>query len=94
MNDSLDSRQLNAFVLPANTGSFAKTVKPLCVTHSAISHCLRNLKAQVGCRLLSKLGKTVMLTEAGETLFHHADSNQEAHLQPSYSQVANRAIMG
>ena len=73
MNESLDSRQLHAFVFLARTGSHTETAKQLYVTHSAISHSIRNLEEQVGCRLFHKLGKKVVLTEAGETLRLHAE---------------------
>jgi DNA-binding transcriptional LysR family regulator len=72
MNESLDSRQLKAFVVLAKTGSHTETAKQLYVTHSAISHSMRALEEQVGCRLLTKLGKKAILTEAGEALLHHA----------------------
>ncbi len=72
MNESLDSRQLKAFVVLAKTGSYTETAKQLFVTHSAISHSMRALEEQVGCRLLSKLNKKAILTEAGEALLHHA----------------------
>lgn len=73
MDESLDGRQLKAFAVLAKTGSYIKTAKQLCVIRWAISHSLRSLEEQAGCRLLNKLGKTVMLAEAGETLLHHAD---------------------
>lgn len=73
MNESLDSRQLKAFVMLAKSGSYTETAKQLCLTHSAVSHSMRALEAQVECRLLSKLSKKVILTEAGEALFLHAE---------------------
>jgi DNA-binding transcriptional LysR family regulator len=73
MNESLDSRQLKAFVMLAKTGSYTETAKQLYLTHSAISHSMRALEEQVGCRLLAKLSKKVMLTEAGEALLAHAE---------------------
>jgi DNA-binding transcriptional LysR family regulator len=72
MNESLDSRQLKAFVILAQTGSYTETAKQLYVTHSAICHSMRALEEQVGCRLLSKLSKKAILTEAGEALLTHA----------------------
>ncbi len=72
MNESLDSRQLRAFVTLAKTGSCTLSASELCVTHSAVSHSIRALEEQVGCRLFSKQGKKMMLTEAGEALLHHA----------------------
>ena len=72
MNESLDSRQLEAFVVLSKTGSYTEAAKRLYVTHSAISHSMKALESQVGCRLLSKLRKKTILTEAGEAFFHHA----------------------
>ncbi|HEY3855406.1 MAG TPA: LysR family transcriptional regulator [Verrucomicrobiae bacterium] len=68
----LDSRQVYAFVTLVETGSFAKTARHLSLTQSAISHSIRALESEIGCRLLVKMGKTVTATEAGEALFHHA----------------------
>jgi DNA-binding transcriptional LysR family regulator len=73
MQESLDSRQLNAFVALAKSGSHSAAAKKLCLTHSAISHSIRALEEQVGCRLFSKLGKKVTLTEAGDALLVHAE---------------------
>jgi len=73
MNETLDSRQLNAFVVLAKTGSHTLSARQLCVTHSAISHSMRKLEQDVGCRLFVKLGKKTVLTEAGEALLLHAE---------------------
>ena len=72
MKESLDSRQLKAFVVLAKTGSYTKTAKELFVTHSAICHAMRDLEEDVGCRLFTKMGKTIVPTEAGEALLYHA----------------------
>jgi len=72
MNESLDSRQLEAFVVLSKTGSYTEAAKHLFVTHSAVSHSMKALESQVGCRLLSKLRKKTILTEAGEAFLHHA----------------------
>ncbi len=72
MNEPLDSRQLKAFVILAKTGSYTQTARQLSVTHSAISHSMRALESAAGCRLLSRMNKRVILTEAGEALLHHA----------------------
>lgn len=73
MKEPLDSRQLRAFVSLAKTGSFTRTGKELFVSQSAISHAMRVLENDVGCRLLDRLGKTVQLTPAGEHFLHYAE---------------------
>lgn len=72
MNTPLDSRQLRAFVSLAQTGSFTRTGRQLHLSQSAISHSIKALEAEVQCRLLDRVGKTVMLTQAGEQLLEHA----------------------
>ncbi len=68
----LDSRQIRAFVALARTGSFTQTARELHLTQSAVSHSIKALEGDVGCRLLDRLGKKVALTQAGEQLLQHA----------------------
>tara|TARA_B100000676_G_scaffold305520_1_gene359893 strand:+ start:91 stop:1056 length:966 start_codon:yes stop_codon:yes gene_type:complete len=71
-NQPLDSRQLRAFVTVAETGSFTVAARQLTLSQSAVSHSLRTLEEDVGCRLLDRMSKKVILTPTGEHLFHHA----------------------
>ena len=73
MTVPLDSRQLNAFATLAKTGSFTKAAKELYLSQSAVSHSMKALEQDVGCRLLDRVGKTVLLTQAGEQLLQHAE---------------------
>ncbi len=72
MNAPLDSRQVRAFVSLAQTGSFTRTARQLHLSQSAISHSIKALEDEVQCRLLDRLGKSVVLTLAGEQLLGHA----------------------
>ena len=72
MKTPLDSRQLRAFVTLARTGSFTRAGKELFISQSAVSHSMKSLENDIGCRLFDRLGKKVNLTQAGETLLHHA----------------------
>lgn len=74
MKNPIDSRQLSAFVSLAKTGSFTLTGKELFLTQSAISHSIKTLERDMGCRLLDKVGKKIVLTQAGEFLLQHAES--------------------
>jgi DNA-binding transcriptional LysR family regulator len=73
MSLPLDSRQLRAFLTLARTGSFTLAAKELYLSQSAVSHSMKALETEVGCRLFDRLGKKVLLTQAGETLLHHAE---------------------
>ncbi len=72
MSQPLDSRQLRAFSILARTGSFTETAKELHLSQSAISHAMKALEQEIGCRLLDRLGKSVALTQAGEQLLMHS----------------------
>src|SRR5438093_5706101 len=73
MTPPLDSRQLRAFSILARTGSFTETARALHLTQSAISHAIKALEEEVRCRLLDRVGKKVILTQAGEQLFVHVE---------------------
>src|SRR6476661_5132523 len=73
MSLPLDSRQLRAFSILARTGSFTLAAKQLFLSQSAVSHSMKALEQEVGCRLLDGMGKKVLLTQAGETLLHHSE---------------------
>ena len=77
----LDSRQINAFASLARTGSIADTARDLSLTNSAISHSMRALESELGCRLLNRLGKKVVLTAAGEAFLHYAENGLKCFAQ-------------
>lgn len=72
MNVPLDSRQIRAFCVLARTGSFTQAARELHLTQSGVSHSMKALERDIGCRLLDRLGKKVVLTQAGEQLLQHA----------------------
>src|SRR5205807_3345547 len=73
MKTPLNSRQIRAFSVLARTGSFTQTARELHLTQSGISHSMKALERETGCRLLDRLGKKIVLTHAGEQLLHHAN---------------------
>ena len=72
MRTPIDSRQIRAFCTLARTGSFTQTARELHLTQSGISHSMKALESDVGCRLLDRLGKKVVLTQAGEQFLQYA----------------------
>jgi LysR family transcriptional regulator, low CO2-responsive transcriptional regulator len=73
MQQPLDSRQLRAFCTLARTGSFTQAARELHLSQSAVSHSMKALEREVGCRILDRLGKKAVLTQAGEQLLAHAE---------------------
>ncbi|MSU47979.1 MAG: LysR family transcriptional regulator [Opitutus sp.] len=73
MKETLDSRQLLAFAALARRGSFTLAAKDLFLTQSAVSHAIKALEDDVGCRLLDRVGRRVLLTQAGEQFHRHTE---------------------
>jgi DNA-binding transcriptional LysR family regulator len=73
MTQPLDTRQLRAFVSLARRGSFTMAAKELHLSQSAVSHSMKALETDLGCRLFDRMSKKVLLTQAGEQLLQHAD---------------------
>ncbi|TPW26753.1 LysR family transcriptional regulator [Martelella alba] len=61
-------RALRALESFLNTGSVTATARELNVSHSAISHQLRQIEEWAGIRLVRREGRQTELTEAGESL--------------------------
>lgn len=61
-------RDLNAFVIVSEEGSFTRAAARLGVSQSALSQTVRNLEERVGIRLLNRTTRNVSPTEAGERL--------------------------
>lgn len=72
MKNPFDSRQLRIFCVLVRTGSFTQAARELGVTQSGVSYSMKALENDAGCRLLDRLGKKVIPTQAGEQLLQYA----------------------
>lgn len=68
----MDTNTLQAFLAVANTGSFSLAAEQLFLTQPAISKRIAALEEDLAARLFERLGKGVVLTEAGRTLLPRA----------------------
>lgn len=57
---------LAAFEAAARLGTFARAAEELCITHSAVSHRIRQLEVQLGVSLFERAHMQVTLTPEGE----------------------------
>ena len=64
----MELRHLRYFAALAERLSFTRAAEQVHVTQSTLSHQIRQLEDQLGERLFQRVGKTVLLTEAGEAL--------------------------
>ena len=68
----MDTQALKTFVDIAQSGSFSATAERLHLSQPAVSKRIAALEQQVGHKLLDRVGRRVMLTEAGSNLLPHA----------------------
>jgi LysR family nitrogen assimilation transcriptional regulator len=69
----MDLRQLRYFVGIVQAGSLSRAADRLHVAQSAISHHLASLESELEKQLVTRGPKGIMLTEAGNVLYRHAE---------------------
>lgn len=67
----LDTRQLLAFKTIVEAGGFTKAARQLHLTQSALSHQIKTLETQLQTQVFARVGKRVLLTQAGEVLLRY-----------------------
>lgn len=65
-------RQLQVFEAAARLGGYTRAAEALHLTQPAVSMQIRQLEAQAGMPLFDQIGKKIHLTDAGRTLYRHA----------------------
>lgn len=68
----MELHQLRAFLLAATERSFSKTAETLHLTQPAVTQQIKNLEKELGEVLFERLGRTLVLTPAGEALLTFA----------------------
>lgn len=68
----MDTPALKAFLAVASTGSFSQAAEQLHLTQPAVTRRIQLLEESTGTRLFDRLGRQVLLTEAGRTLLPRA----------------------
>lgn len=72
----MDTQNLKAFLLVAETGSFSLAAQKLHLTQPAVSKRVAQLEEQLNVTLFDRIGRTINTTEAGEALLPHARAVQ------------------
>jgi LysR family nitrogen assimilation transcriptional regulator len=70
----MDLRQLRYFVGIVQAGSLSRAADQLHVAQSAISHHLASLELELDRQLVTRGPKRILLTEAGNVLYRHAEA--------------------
>ncbi|MEU8780431.1 transcriptional regulator CynR [Streptomyces sp. NPDC048637] len=69
---SLELRHLRYLLAVADHGNFTRAAEALHISQPTLSQQIKQLERTVGAQLLDRTGRTVRLTDAGETYVHHA----------------------
>lgn len=69
----MEIRQLKTFWTLASTRSFSRTAEVLNYVPSTVTMQIKALEEELGVKLLDRLGKSVVLTEAGQQLLPYAN---------------------
>ena len=72
----MDTQNLNAVLVVAETGSFSLAAEKLHLTQPAVSKRVALLEQQLGTDLFDRIGRNISLTEAGGALLPHARAVQ------------------
>jgi len=95
----VDTAGLLAFVAVADTQSFSQAAQRLFLTQSAVSKRIALLESQLECRLFDRIGRQVILTEAGNRLLPrareilHAIEDAEQMIKDSDGEVNGRLTL-
>jgi len=68
----MELRHLRYFIALANSLNFTRAAEQVHVSQSTLSHQIRQLEDEVGHPLFDRVGKRVVMTEAGESLHAYA----------------------
>ncbi|MEH6589766.1 MAG: LysR family transcriptional regulator [Halioglobus sp.] len=88
----METQNLKAFVLVAETGSFSSAAAKLHLTQPAVSKRIALLEQQLDADLFDRIGRNVSLTEAGRALLPHARtiSSQLSDAEQSVRDLSGR----
>lgn len=89
----MELHQLKYFIAVVETGSFSKAAKRCFVAQPSLSQQIIKLEKEIGTKLFDRLGKKVVLTEAGNTLLPGAkrilNESKEIKLRMSEERSGN-----
>jgi DNA-binding transcriptional LysR family regulator len=73
MKTIIDSQHLRVYVILARTSNLSRAAEELQMTPSGVSHCLKALEADLGCRLFDRDSRKLTLSQAGREFLGEAE---------------------
>jgi LysR family transcriptional regulator, low CO2-responsive transcriptional regulator len=73
LKTTIDSQHLRVYVTLARTANMSRAAEELHMTPSGVSHCLKALEADLGCRLFDRNSRKFALSQVGREFLAEAD---------------------
>jgi LysR family transcriptional regulator, low CO2-responsive transcriptional regulator len=70
---TIDSQHLRVYVILARTSNLSRAAEELHMTPSGVSHCLKALEADLGCRLFDRNSRKFVLSQVGREFLAGAE---------------------
>ena len=90
----MELRNINTFLHIAELHSFSSAARELGYSQSAVSAQISQLEAELGTPLFDRVGKTVRLTDAGQTFQSYARTLLITAQQAKAALLPARAVSG
>ncbi|MDR6717010.1 LysR family transcriptional regulator [Paenibacillus sp. 2003] len=95
----MEIRQLRTFWTLASTCSFSQTAELLSYVPSTITMQIKSLEEELGVKLLDRLGKKVVLTDAGQQFLPYAtkilnDVEEAKCISSQHGELAGTVVIG
>ncbi|WFA87008.1 LysR family transcriptional regulator [Paenibacillus amylolyticus] len=95
----MEIRQLKTFWTLASTCSFSQTAELLSYVPSTITMQIKSLEEELGVKLLDRLGKKVVLTDAGQQFLPYAtkilnDVEEAKCISSQHGELAGTVVIG
>lgn len=74
MGSVMDFHQLRVFQAAAKSGCFTRASEQLHLSQSTVSQHIKLLEEELGCLLFLRVGRSVLITEAGRVLLQYSET--------------------
>lgn len=91
-NESEPPARPRSFRSDSRRGSFSAVARQNGITPSAVSRSVSRLEREMGCKLLQRTTRKLRLSDAGETIYQHAQQMLEAARQAMDSAGSRQTV--
>jgi DNA-binding transcriptional LysR family regulator len=90
----MEFRQLRTFIVVANLLNFTRASEKLNMAQSSVSAQIKSLEEDLKLKLFDRIGRRVLLTDAGKKLYKYARRMEEMTLEIQSQFAKDQDIQG